>query len=236
MGLYIYSFIVTVFLIVAVTFLLHNRIERKEKAVIEQKYLEVMSTQIKPHFIYNILNTIWYLCEKDTKKAQKAIEEFSEYLRGNLDSLNMDDTVPFTQELSHIENYLELEKLRFGDELEVVYDIGTDNFRLPALSVQPLVENAVKHGIRVSEEGGRVVISTRETPKAYEISVFDNGGGYNPHYRTGDKDGRTHVGLSNTRERLKMMCGGTLNISSRDGEGTRVTIKIPKENKKRKRK
>ncbi len=233
MIIYIYAIVVTILLVAAVVLLIINRIKRKEKEDIEQKYLEIMGTQIKPHFIYNVLNTIWYLCEKDTARAQEAIEEFSDYLRGNLDSLNINETVPFSQEMNHIKNYLKLEKLRFGDELEIVYDIQTEDFRVPALSVQPIVENAVKHGVRASEEGGRVIISTKETPKFYEIDVFDSGAGYDPHYKSKDNGEKTHVGLSNTRKRLSMMCGGTLDISSTDGSGTTVNIKIPKNNKKK---
>lgn len=135
MYIYIYSIIVTVLLMVAIVVIIRNRIKRKEKKVIEQKHLEIMATQIRPHFIYNVLNTIWYLCEKDTSRAQEAIEQFSDYLRGNLDSLNINETVPFSQELNHIKNYLKLEKLRFGDELDIVYDIQTEDFRVPALSV-----------------------------------------------------------------------------------------------------
>ena len=230
MLMYIYAITVTVLLVIAVILLIINRIKRKEKDDIEQKYLEIMGTQIKPHFIYNVVNTIWYLCEKDTSRAQEAIEEFSDYLRGNLDSLNMSDTVPFSQELNHIKNYLKLEKLRFGDELEIVYDIQTEDFCVPALSVQPIVENAVKHGVRASEDGGKVIISTKEAPKFYEINIFDSGAGYDPHYKSKDSGERSHVGLANTRKRLSMMCGGTLDISSKDGSGTTVIIKIPKKN------
>ena len=228
MYIYIYSIIVTVLLMVAIVVIIRNRIKRKEKKVIEQKHLEIMATQIRPHFIYNVLNTIWYLCEKDTSRAQEAIEQFSDYLRGNLDSLNINETVPFSQELNHIKNYLKLEKLRFGDELDIVYDIQTEDFQVPALSVQPIVENAVKHGVRASEEGGKVVIKTLENQKDYEIEVFDSGVGYDPHFKNKDNGEKSHVGLANTRTRLSMMCGGTLDISSTDGKGTTVIIKIPK--------
>ncbi len=196
--------------------------------------MEIIASQIKPHFIYNVLNTIWYLCEKDPARAQQAIDEFSEYLRGNLDALNLDDTVPFTWELNNIKNYLKLEKLRFGDELEVIYDIETTEFRVPALSVQPIVENAVKHGVCASEEGGKLVISTRENAKDYEIRVFNTGAMYDPHSRGGNKEIRSHVGIRNSRERVRLMCGGTLHIASTDDKGTTVTIKIPRKNRNKK--
>ncbi len=226
----IYAIVITVILIgTVVAFLLSSDRKKEEKKEIEKKKLEIMVSQIKPHFIYNVLNSIYYLCDQDTAKAQEAISEFSDYLRANLDSINEESTVvPFSQEMKHIENYMRLEKLRFGDELEIKYDIKTQDFYVPALSIQPLMENAVKHGIRGSEDGGTVTLSTEDTGKEIVITVSDTGVGYDPHYKDKKADGKSHVGLSNVRERLAMTCGGILDIYSTDGKGTRVVVRIPK--------
>ena len=237
--LVIYAIVITILFIGALVMAYRTRLKRSEKEEIEQKQLEVMVSQIKPHFVYNVLNTIYYLCEKDPEQAQHAIETFSDYLRENLDTINADSAIPFSQELKHMKNYLELEKLRFGDDLVIEYDIQTKDFCLPALSVQPIVENAVKHGIRASEDGGFVRIKTAEDASSYIVTVQDSGVGYDPHYKLkGEKKkdgGKSHVGIANTRERLRLMCNGTLDISTRVGEGTSAVIRIPKEAKKRKR-
>ena len=123
-----------------------KQLAKAEKQLYESR-ISVMLSQIQPHFLYNSLNAIRGLCRKDPEQAREAIGSFSEYLRGNMDSLNKREPIPFIRELSHIENYLKLEKFRFGDELKVNYDIKEKNFFIPALSVQPLVENAVKPGI-----------------------------------------------------------------------------------------
>ncbi|SFG19053.1 sensor histidine kinase [Oribacterium sp. WCC10] len=202
-------------------------LKRKENALTQER-LSIMMSQIQPHFLYNSLNSIYYLCTKDPEMAQKAIGEFSDYLRGNLDSLRTKEPVPFEKELDHIQNYLALEKMRFDDDLTIVYDIQVKNFKLPALSVQPIVENAVKYGVCKSPDGGTVTISTREYDDRYEIIVDDDGvGGYTEAKR--EYDGRSHIGIQNVRERLKLQCQGTLDIVSVPGEGTTVTITIPKE-------
>lgn len=202
-------------------------LKRKENALTQER-LSIMMSQIQPHFLYNSLNAIYYLCTKNPEMAQKAIGEFSDYLRGNLDSLRTKEPVPFEKELDHIRNYLALEKMRFDDDLTIVYDIEVKDFKLPALSVQPIVENAVKYGVGKSPDGGTVTISTREYEDRYEIVVDDDGvGGYTETKR--EYDGRSHIGIKNVRERLKIQCNGSLAIQSELGKGTKVTITLPKE-------
>ncbi|ETP71716.1 putative regulator of cell autolysis [Lachnospiraceae bacterium JC7] len=201
-------------------------LKKKENALTQER-LNIMMSQIQPHFLYNSLNAIYYLCTKDPEKAQEAIGEFSDYLRGNLDSLRTKEPVPFEKELDHIKNYLALEKMRFDDDLMVVYDIQAKNFKLPALTVQPIVENAVKYGVGKSPDGGTVTISSREYDDRYEIVVDDDGvGGYTESKR--EYDGRSHIGIQNVRERLRIQCKGTLKINSEIGRGTTVYISIPK--------
>ncbi|MDD6490490.1 MAG: histidine kinase, partial [Clostridia bacterium] len=189
--------------------------------------VSIMVSQIQPHFLYNALTSIACLCEKDPKQAKKSIIEFSEYLRSNMNSLKEQAPVPFESELKHLKTYLSLEKMRFGDELNIEYDIQTKDFTIPSLTVQPLVENAVKHGVGMLEDGGTVTISTREYDDRYEVIVSDNGVGFDPE-KVGS-DGKIHVGMENVRNRLKSMCNAVLNIESTVGKGTKATITIPKE-------
>ena len=151
----------------------------QQKIMTEQRLLEV-EKQVRPHFIFNVLNIIYYLCASDAKKAQSAIETFSDYLRDNLKAMNAESLVPVSQELDYVKHYLSLEKLRYEDELTICYDIRCTNFELPGLTVQPLAENAVKHGIRYKPSGGTVRISSWENDDAYMIRVADDGVGFDP--------------------------------------------------------
>lgn len=198
----------------------------KLEAELADSRISIMLSQIQPHFLYNSLNSIYYLCDKDPKAARQAISDFSDYLRGNMDSLTRSAPVPFYRELKHLKNYLTLEKLRFDDTLEIVWDIQTEDFMIPALTVQPLVENAVKHGICKSENGGTVTISTRECESCYEVEIRDDGAGFDPNEKP--SDGKSHVGIENVRSRLSKMCGADLEITSEKGKGTTAIIRIPK--------
>ena len=176
--------------------------------------------------MYNSLTSIYSLCETDPEKAKHAIVDFSKYLRANLDSLKQKDLISFNEELNHIKAYLRLEKLRYDDDLNIVYDIKDNNFFLPVLTVQPLVENAINHGICNTKQGGIIQIKTSETEDYYEIKVIDNGAGFNENELYDPK--RSHTGIDNVRSRLKNMCDGTLEIASIMGVGTTAIIKIPK--------
>ena len=201
--------------------------ERAEKELYEAK-VAVMTSQIQPHFMYNALTSIAMMCQIDPETAQEATVTFAKYLRGNMDSLKQTKPVPFEAELEHLKKYLYIEKLRFGKKLNVEYDIRATDFCIPMLSVQPLVENAVKHGVGMKKKGGTVTISTRETDSAFEVIISDNGVGFDTSAPKAD-DGRSHVGMENTRSRLKQMCGGEITIQSTVGEGTTATITLPKE-------
>ena len=207
-----------------------NRLVETEMQLSESR-IAVMLSQIQPHFLYNSLNAIRGLCRKDPEQARDAIGSFAEYLRGNMDSLNNTKPIPFIRELSHIENYLKLEKFRFGDELKVIYDIKEKNFFIPALSVQPLVENAVKHGICEKENGGTLTLKTYCDGEYIVIEVSDDGVGFDAEKLISEDKERSHIGILNTRERLKQMIGASLTIESSPGKGTVAKIRfIPKEN------
>ena len=205
----------------------------QERLILEQEdkitrdRIKILLTQIKPHFLYNVLNSIYVLCEKDPEKAQEAIGRFSDYLRGNLSNLEKEDCISFLREMEHVTNYLSLEKMRFRDKLTIKYDIKDESFELPALSVQLLAENAVKHGIHKKEEGGTVRIESYSTADNYYVIVEDDGVGFNP---ADSKEGDgLHIGLDNLEERLLRMCGGHLTVESIEGVGTKATITIPRE-------
>ena len=194
---------------------------------LKDKSIAVMISQIQPHFLYNSLNSIAELCVVDPKTAEKATINFSRYLRGNMGALNEKKPIEFEDELSHLNNYIELEKLRYGDDLEFEYDIREKEFTLPALTVQPLVENAVNHGIRYHKMKGKVKISSYSDENNYYVAIEDDGVGFNPNEYL--NDGRKHVGISNVKYRLDVLCGGTIDIKSEINKGTIVTIRIPKE-------
>ena len=187
----------------------------------------VMLSQIQPHFLYNTLCAIQAMCLDDPPEAARTTAEFADYLRGNLDSLSRKAPVPFEQELRHTQLYLTLEQKRYGDRLQVEYDIGPTAFMLPALTLQPVAENAVKHGVSVLEDGGTVRIATGETAHSFTITVTDDGVGFD--VAAVINDARTHIGIKNVRDRLAAICGGTLSIESAPGAGTTAVITLPKE-------
>lgn len=202
-------------------------LEKKEQELQDVRR-HVMISQIQPHFIYNVLNIICILCRRNPKEAARTTRLFAKYLKMNVESLKKDRPVPFDEELSHAKTYLKLEKVRFRDELEISYDIGPRNFCLPALSLQPMVENAVKHGLCMKEDGvGHLNISTKEDGTNWYVIVSDDGVGYDTKKKKKD-DGRSHIGVENTRMRIEMMSHGTMDTFSVPGKGTNVVMTIPK--------
>lgn len=196
--------------------------QRKNK----EAQIKIMMSQIQPHFIYNSLSSISTLIEIDPKKAQKALDDFTSYLRHNLSSLTETKLIPFEDELKHIETYVSLEKVRFGDRVKVIYDIKAKDFAVPTLSIQPIVENAIKHGILKKVDGGTVTFKTYETKDSYIVEVKDDGVGFD--IAEIDFTRNKHVGLNNIKSRLKAMSSGELNIRSERGKFTIVTVTFKK--------
>ena len=200
-----------------------------EKMILNAKLTEsriaTMISQIQPHFIYNTLGTIEQLCITEPKEASKLVRNFSLYLRGNFGELDNAKPITFSQEMNHVKHYTDIEQVRFPD-MTIQYDLRSVEFLLPALSVQPLVENAIKHGLMGLEEGGIVTISAYETKEYYVVVVTDDGVGFD---MNAGYDETKHVGIKNIRGRIEAMCGGTLTIESEIGKGTKATIRIPKE-------
>ena len=195
------------------------------EAELKENRISIMLSQIQPHFIYNTLGTIERMCLKDSEKAFELVRNFSLYLRGNFSELDSVAPIRFADELKHVEYYVNIEKVRFPD-MTIEYDMETMDFVLPALSVQPLVENAIKHGLMRLESGGTVVIRSYETDNHFCVEVKDDGVGFDTSVSIEDKK---HVGLRNIRGRLKAMVNGELIMESQIGTGPRAVIMIPKE-------
>ena len=210
--------------LVGVIALYTNHYLQQHRTISEQR-TALMISQINPHFMYNTLTTIASMCDLDPKEAKKLTIEFSSYLRQNLNTLSTSQLISFEQEMRHVECYLKIEKARFRDQLNIVYNLDHKAFSLPALTVQPLVENAVRHGISKRPNGGTLKIVSYERDNMYVIEIIDDGVGFDPERRP--DDGRSHVGVENVRNRLKDMCGGTLTIKSKADVGSRAMIEIP---------
>ena len=198
-------------------------------AELTESRMSTMMSQIRPHFIYNTLGTIEQLCDLDPKKAGELVHDFAKYLRGNFGELDNPKPILMSKEMEHVHHYVSIENVRFPD-MTFTFEMNSNDFKIPALTVQPIVENAIKHGLMKLQKGGSINVVSYETETDYCISVVDDGVGFDPSLPPSDD--RKHVGLHNIRERLKAMVGGTLEIESAVGEGTRVLIKIPKEEQK----
>lgn len=228
-----YSFVYVVFFVdlILIYGTVHSQkgIELAEKSrELTEKQTQIMVSQIQPHFLYNTLTAIYQLCDIDTELAQKTILDFSTYLRANMDGIKSTSPISFEKELDHTKTYLAIEMLRFSDILSVEYNIEATDFMIPALTLQPLVENAVKYGIRSRDDGGTVTISTkRENGKIY-VSVHDDGMGFDINEKK--NDGKSHTGIDNTRQRLKLMANADLVIDSKIGIGTTATIILEDKN------
>lgn len=207
------------------------RLQKEENIQLKE---DILLAQIQPHFLFNSLTTIRYLCREDPEKAEEGVTEFAKYLRRNMDSLSMDHPVPLEDELEHVREYLALQKLRFGDELKVNYELEYTDFNIPVLTLQPLVENAVVHGIRANGSGtGLITLRSKMLPDHYEVTIEDDGAGFDAKdwdRALGDReDGRSHMGLTSIKNRLAMMCGGSLEMESKPGAGTVARVIIPEQ-------
>ena len=182
----------------------------------------IMVLQMRPHFIYNAMMSIYYLCAQNPKKAQEVTLDFTTYLRKNFTAIAKEDIIPFSDELEHTRAYLAIEQVQFEDSLLVEYDTPHKNFRLPPLTLQPIVENAVKHGMDPENTPLCISIQTRQTDYGSEIVIADNGSGFEPAVAC-----EPHSALANIKQRLEMMCGGKITIRPREGGGTAITVIIP---------
>ena len=194
---------------------------RQQREIANQR-ASIMVLQMRPHFICNTMMAIYCLCDQDPKEAQRVIQDFTAYLRKNFTAIANKEPIPFTEELEHTRAYLAVCQAQYDGSLFVEYDTPHIRFRLPPLTLQPIVENAVIHGRDPDSEPLRIVIQTRETEAGSVILVEDNG----PGFEAADNN-EPHIALANIRQRLEMMCGGHMSITLRKGGGTAVKVTIP---------
>ena len=194
-------------------------------AQLTESRVSTMMSQIRPHFIYNTLGSIEQLCFIDPAKAGELVHNFAKYLRGNFGELDNPKPILMSQEMDHVHYYVSIEHVRFPD-MTFSFEMHSDDFYIPALTIQPIVENAIKHGLMKLPQGGTIRVISYETDTHYCVSVEDDGAGFDT--RSLQED-RTHVGIRNIRGRLKAMVNGELEIESTGGVGTKVRITIPKE-------
>ena len=203
---------------------LSDQIEQdlRQQREIAQQRASIMVLQMRPHFIYNTMTSIYCLCSQDPEKAQQVVMDFTTYLRKNFTAVASTEPIPFSSELEHTRAYLDVEQAQYSKSLIVDYDTPHTFFRVPPLTLQPIVENAVKHGRDPNAGSLHISIQTRKTDNGSEITVTDNGCGYDP-----ADDSEPHIALKNIRQRLSLMCGGSLTITPCEDRGTVVTVMIP---------
>lgn len=194
-------------------------------AQLTESRVSTMMSQIRPHFIYNTLGSIEQLCSVDPPKAGELVHNFAKYLRGNFRELDNPKPILMSHEMEHVRHYISIENVRFPD-MTFSFEMNSDDFYIPALTIQPIVENAIKHGLMKLAKGGKIRVISYETDTDYCVSVEDDGVGFDTDVLL---DERKHVGIRNIRGRLKAMVNGKLEIESTVGKGTKVLITIPKE-------
>lgn len=182
-------------------------------------------SQLQPHFMMNALSAIQYLCKTAPDEAAATIADLNVYIRNNMEFSQLSGTIPLARELDHVEKYISIEHKRFGDRINLEFEIEEEDFSLPPLTIQPLVENAVKHGISKKRSGGTVTVRTWKEADKIRIQVSDDGIGFDP--SAGFSTDRMHFGMQIVRERLEQKCNGTMTIKSAPGEGTTIDLAIP---------
>lgn len=205
-------------------FIVYTQVEKAVHQQDENSRLQAANTvlQMRPHFIYNTMTSIYYLIQQNPEKAQQVTLDFTTYLRKNFAAIAKDTPIPFTSELEHTKAYLAVEQVRFEGDLFVTFDTPHTSFMIPPLTLQPIVENAVKYGVDPELEPMYLTIITRKTNHASEITVKDTGPGFQ-----NDENGEPHIALENIAKRLQSMCKGNLIIESQIDQGTSVRIVIP---------
>lgn len=213
------------------------QVRQTERYYINEKNLtdvqvKLMLAQMRPHFLYNALSSISQLCRKNPAQASEMTDRFAEFLRKNMNDMDRNQLIPIEKELAHIDNYISIEQMRFGDMIRVKYDIQEKDFSIPSLVLQPVVENAIRHGIRGREDGGLIQISTKKTAGCYLLTVVDDGVGFDT--KKANKDDRVHLGLDSVKRRMEIIPNASFMISSTPGIGTTAVFLIPAKGTKKK--
>lgn len=198
---------------------------RENELQLKHSLMMLSMSQIRSHFVFNVLNAISGMCKYDPEKADETIVRFSRYLRNNIDMMEEDKMIPFETELQRLEDYMILEQVRFGERLEFVTDIEVTDFMMPSLILQPIIENSIKHGITKKKSGGTILLSTWKEDGNIMISVDDDGVGFEME----ELEKSTSIGIKNIRYRLNYLLDGTLTIRSEIDKGTKATISFPEQ-------
>ena len=199
----------------------NQKLKQKEQ-MLQASIALTKSSQIKSHFIFNVLNAISAMCKQNPEKADEAVVRFSRILRTNMEVMEEDKLVPFNDAIEQLDNYVFLEKIRFEDKFVFRKEIEFSNFKFPLLILQPLIENSIKHGIS-SKKGGVVVLKSWKDIDNVYIEIIDNGIGFD----LKDLEMKESIGLKNIKFRLSHMVNGELKIYSEPSKGTKVKITIP---------
>ena len=197
----------------------------EQKTELTDRRIASMKSQIRTHFIFNVLGSISTYCKIDPAKADEALTRFARYLRRNMRYMEETGLIPFQEEMKQLQDYVALEQMRFQDLVEYGEDLEVTDFQIPPLTVQPLVENAIKHGLAEHGRKGMVCVLSRKEAGAIVIEVIDDGVGFSME----ELEKSDSLGIQNVRYRLEHMVGGTLDYESVPGEGTRAMIRIPAE-------
>ena len=215
---------------------IHNVVTDAKKSIEYESELKetknyLINSQMKSHFVFNTLGAIRTMIISHPKLAYEMTTDFTKYLRANISKSDPSELIPFTSELDHIKAYLNIEKQRFQNRLNIIYDIKATDFNIPPLSVEPLVENAVKHGVCKKLKGGTVTISTEEFEDCFVIKVIDDGVGFD--IDTLDEAGKNgHVGLRYIKTRLNQLANADFEIISEKNKGTKSIITVKKNHQK----
>lgn len=199
-----------------------RELAEKERKLTDRRIASMMS-QIRSHFIFNVLTTISGYCKIDPKKADDTLIRFSRYLRKNIRIIEEEGLIDFDVELEQLEDYVALEQLRFEDMIVFEKELEVTDFQIPPLTIQPIVENAIKHGLIEHNRSGVIWLATKEQDGMIIITVTDDGVGFLPDACENSQS----VGIRNVRYRLENMVDGQLDLESAPGQGTKVTIRIP---------
>lgn len=204
----------------------------QEQIISKVNKMAYLRSQIKPHFIYNALNTIEFLCYEKPEKAGELIVQLSRYLTYCFDFDREEQVVPFENELELIRAYVEIEKARFINRFTMEYDLcDTKELFIPPLMIQPLIENAIKHGVGRKDRQDTILLKISLEEDFYIITVEDNGIGINKDKleQLAFQQKTDGVGLSNIQNRLMELYGTKLDIFSEINVGTRITFRIGKD-------
>ena len=231
-GLLIYALIYMVFVFWRTQLVFTDRVSVTKR--LQENQLKLMMDQIQPHFLFNTLSAIRVLIKMEPEMAYDAMYDFSKYLRANIDNVNNIEGIDFASEVEHIKSYVNIEKIRFGDRVNAEYDIQVDDFFVPPLSIQSLVENAIQYGILPKMRGGTIWLRSYETDDYDVVEIEDDGVGFNRDtaahlfsiYASHDQD----VGMESNQVLLAAMTDVMQNLSLTDATGNPIVFTTPVKN------